>query len=54
MTNVGTTQYKAPEVILNQGHDFAVDWWSYGICIYTMLVGGFPFFGKNREKVIVK
>jgi serine/threonine protein kinase len=35
----GTKEYLAPEVILRNGHGKAVDWWSFGILIYEMLVG---------------
>lgn len=36
---VGTPEYMAPEIIKNQGHDFAVDFWSLGVLIFELLVG---------------
>ncbi|KAL5178250.1 Serine/threonine-protein kinase OXI1 [Glycine soja] len=47
---VGTEDYVAPEVILGQGHDFGVDWWSLGIVLYEMLYGATPFKGANRKE----
>ena len=32
------TEYIAPEVIADDGHTAAVDWWTLGILIYEMIV----------------
>lgn len=29
----GTPEYIAPEILLEKGHDYMVDWWSYGILV---------------------
>jgi len=35
---VGTEEYIAPEVIEGYGHTSSVDWWTFGILLYEMLV----------------
>jgi protein-serine/threonine kinase len=47
----GTAEYLAPEILLNQGHGKASDWWSFGAIIYEMLCGEPPFYSKNKEKL---
>jgi serine/threonine protein kinase len=36
---VGTENYMAPEVVLNKSHTFAVDTFSLGCIMYTMVLG---------------
>jgi RAC serine/threonine-protein kinase/serum/glucocorticoid-regulated kinase 2 len=44
----GTPEYLAPEVIKQEGHGRAVDWWCLGALIYELVNGIPPFYAKNR------
>jgi len=47
---VGTPDYMAPEIILNQQHTVTCDYWSLGVVIYECLVGVPPFHGETEEE----
>ncbi len=38
-------------MIIGNGHDHTVDWWTLGILMYELLVGLTPFFNKNQHKM---
>ena len=46
---VGTEDYMAPEVIRGAGHDTAIDWWSFGVCLYEFIAGFPPFWDQNPQ-----
>ena len=40
----------APEILVEKGHSFPVDWWALGILTYEMIVGFPPFYtGTNNN-----
>ena len=50
---VGTPEYMAPEIISENGHSFAVDWWALGCLTYEMVVGVSPFYAESTKDLFV-
>ena len=42
-TLCSTTEYIAPEIILNMGYGASVDWWALGVLVFEMVLGYPPF-----------
>ena len=53
-TVCGTPNFIAPEIVNSRKHSFEVDLWSFGIVIYTLLVGKSPFESDNINKTYEK
>jgi len=47
--NSGTPGYMAPEVLFNKNHDFCVDFFSLGVCLYELLIGRRPYHGHSKK-----
>lgn len=48
---LGTPDYLAPELLLQKGHNCAVDWWALGVCYYEFVTGIPPFNDDSAQKV---
>jgi serine/threonine protein kinase len=45
----GTYHYMAPEILLRQPYGKGVDMWSFGIVLFALLGGYFPFDNENND-----
>jgi serine/threonine protein kinase len=48
---VGTDEYQAPEVIQGRSYSHCIDWWSFGLIIYEMLIGVSAFYSEDKGEM---
>lgn len=48
----GSPFYIAPEIYRYTYHDYRIDIWSLGVCLYYMIYGKYPYLGKNKKQVM--
>ena len=51
-TNMGASDYTAPELLTDRGHDQGVDIWSLGITAIEMATGKTPFDGRTDIEIV--
>lgn len=45
------TCFLPPQILLGQKYSFSVDWWSFGVLLYEMLIGQSPFHGDDEDEL---
>lgn len=53
-STVGTPDYIAPEIFIQQGYGQECDWWSLGTIMFECLVGWPPFCGEDSRETYRK
>ena len=44
----GSVSYLAPEIVNRSGHGKSLDWYLFGVLIYSMLIGRPPYYSSDK------
>ena len=50
-TFVGSPVFTSPEIIRFQGHDKRADYWAWGVLVYRLVTGCYPFYAKDIDEL---
>lgn len=53
VTICGDPLYFAPEIVAQQGYDYAVDLWAYGVLLFEMYEGTTPFGNSDTDETSI-
>lgn len=46
-----TSPIVTPQILNGHKYTFSVDWWSFGVLLYEMLIGQSPFHGDDEDEL---